>query len=200
MQRCVFHIAIAALLALTALLTGCATTWQVDAAVNTFSSLSALPAGGTYRFEHLPSQRSHGEQQAALENIVEQSLARTTNLRRDDQSARYSVQIGARAQREASPWEDTWMLPGRQYIVTGKGQILWTQPMMPPDMPWFRREVSLVMRELAGNQIVYETRAVNEGRWADSTLILPAMFDSALSDFPRSSQGPKKVVTTVQLR
>jgi len=199
MKRSLFLIALAPAFALAALLSGCATTWQVDSAVNTFSSLPAVPSGATYRFERLPSQQSHGEQQAALEKMVEQSLARTTNLRRGDAAARYSVQIGARAQREASPWEDTWMLPGREFIVTGTGQIVWTQPMMRPDMPWFRREVSLVMRELAGNQIVYETRAVHEGRWADSTLLLPAMFDAALSDFPKASQGVKRVEVTVQL-
>lgn len=199
MKRSLFHITLVAVLGLAALLSGCATTWLVDSTVNTFSSLPAVPAGATYRFERLPSQQSHGEQQAALERIVEQSLAKTTSLRRSDSAARYSVQIGARAQREASPWEDTWMLPGREYIVTGKGQIVWRLPMMRPEMPWFRREVSLVIRELEGHQIVYETRAVHEGRWADSALILPAMFDSALSDFPKASQGVKKVEVTVQL-
>ena len=46
-----------AALALTASLTGCATRWVVDSDVRTFSEISAVPAGATYRFERLPSQQ-----------------------------------------------------------------------------------------------------------------------------------------------
>lgn len=186
------------LITLAALLSGCASTWQVDSAVSTFSSIPSVPAGAAFRFERLPSQQTYGEQQAALEKIVERSLSRV-GLRRDDAAARYSVQIGARAQREPSVWDDNWAFPGRDFIVTPTGRIIWTQPFARPELPTFRREVSLVMRETGSNQIVYETRAVHEGRWADSTLILPALFDSALSDFPRPSQGVKKVEYTVEL-
>lgn len=198
MKRVTLSIFIAA----AAFLTGCASTWQVNSDVRTFSSLPVIPANAAYRFERLPSQQSNGEQQARLEAVVEQSLAKV-GLRRDDGAAKYSVQIGARAQREASPWEDTWGgygLPGRDYTVTGGGQIIWLQPFSRPELPWFRREVSVIMRDLANNQVVYESHAVNEGRWADSSLILPAMFDSAVSDFPKSTQGVKKVEVTVPLR
>ena len=198
MKRFTLFLVVAA----AALLAGCASTWQVNSDVRTFSSLPAIPANAAYRFERLPSQQSHGEQQARLEAVVEQSLAKV-GMRRNDAAAKYSVQIGARAQREASPWEDTWGgfgLPGRDYTVTGNGQIIWLQPFSRPELPWFRREVSIIMRDLANNQVVYETQAMHEGRWADSSLIIPALFDSALSDFPRSTQGVKKVEVTVQLR
>ncbi len=195
-------LAFAGFLTAAALLSGCASTWQVNADVKTFSSLPAIPAGAAYRYERLPSQQSYGEQQAKLEALVDQSFAKV-GLKRDDAAAKYSVQIGARAQRESSPWEETWGgfgLPGRDFTVTGSGRVVWIAPFAPPDMPWFRREVSVVMRDLSNGQVVYESRAVHDGRWADSGLILPAMFDSALSDFPKGTQGVKRVETTVQLR
>ena len=184
------------------LLSGCATTWKVDSEVRTFSSLPAVPPGAAYRFERLPSQQSHGEQQAKLEGIAQQALAKV-GMPRNDAAAKYSVQIGARAQRESSPWEDTWPgwgLAGRDYAVTPTGQIVWVQSFARPELPWFRREVSLIVRELGSNQVVYETHAVHDGRWADSTAVLPAMFEAALSDFPRAAPGVKKVEITVPLR
>ncbi|MBC7434658.1 MAG: hypothetical protein H7332_01160 [Bdellovibrionales bacterium] len=193
------RIALLSLLLLTGLLSGCASTWMVDSKVQTFSSLPAVPANAAYRFERLPSQRSYGEQQAKLEAIAEQALSRV-GLRRDDAAARLSVQIGARAQREASPWQDTWPGMGGDYTVTATGQIVWTQPFARPELPWFRREVSLIIRDLGNNQIAYETLAVHEGRWADSTLVLPAMYEAALRDFPQATQGVKKVNITVPLR
>jgi hypothetical protein len=189
-----------ALLAAAALLQGCATTWRVDSDVRTFSTLPALQPGSTYRFERLPSQQAHGEQQQALESIAQQSLARY-GLRRDDAAAQYSVQIGARAQREASPWEDNWLLPGRDYVVNGAGQVVWVQSFARPELPWFRREVSVVIRDLRqAGKVVYETQAAHEGRWADSSLILPALFDSALTDFPQATTGVKRVSVTVPLK
>ena len=193
------RIALLSLLLVAGLLSGCASTWLVDSQVQTFSSLPAVPANAVYRFERLPSQQSYGEQQAKLETIAQQALSRV-GLQRDDAAARYSVQIGARAQREASPWQDMWPGIGGDYIVTATGQLVMTQRFMRPELPWFRREVSLVIRDLGTNQIVYETHAVHEGRWADSVVVLPAMFDAALRDFPQATRGVKKVDITVPLR
>jgi hypothetical protein len=193
------RIAFISLVLAAGLLSGCATTWLVDSQVQTFSSLPAIPANAAYRFERLPSQQSYGEQQARLEAIAQQALNRV-GLRRDDAATRYSVQIGARAQREASPWQDTWPGMGGDYVVTATGQLVMMQPFMRPELPWFRREVSLLIRDLGSNQIVYETHAVHEGRWADSVLVLPAMYDAALRDFPQATQGVKKVEITVPLR
>ena len=193
------RIALLTLVALAGLLPGCASTWLVDSQVQTFSSLPAIPANAAYRFERLPSQQSYGEQQAKLEAIAQQALSQH-GMRRDDAAARYSVQIGARAQRETSPWQETWPGAGGDYTVTATGQLVMMQPFMRPELPWFRREVSLIVRDLGSNQIVYETRAVHEGRWADSVVVLPAMYDAALRDFPQATQGVKKVEITVPLR
>jgi Domain of unknown function (DUF4136) len=63
--------------------------------------------------------------------------------------------------------------------------------------PYFIREVSLVLRDLAKNQVVYETRARHEGRWADSAAVLPAMLDAALQGFPTPPAGTRRVVVEI---
>ena len=47
--------AIVVLLLPLALLSGCATSYLLDNNVQSFSNLSAVPAGATYRFDRLPS-------------------------------------------------------------------------------------------------------------------------------------------------
>lgn len=188
------------LLAAAGLLAGCATSWTVDSDVRTFSTLRAVPTGGAaYRFERLPSQQSYGEQQAQVEAMVEQSLAKV-GFRRDDKAAKYSVQTGARIQRERSPWDDPWGgwgFPGRDYVVTGAGQVVWLSPFPRMEQPWYRREVSIIIRDLGTNQVVYETHAMHDGPWADSVQVLPVMFDSALQGFPNPPPGPRKVNVTI---
>jgi len=178
------------------LLAGCATVRLVDTQVRTYATLQAVPAGASYRFERLPSQQSHGEQQARIEAMVVPLLARA-GLRRDDASTQYSVQIGALTQRAPrAPWDDPmtgWGAPGRDYVVTGSGQVIYA-PMMPRmESPYYQREVSLLLRDLASGQVVYETHAAHDGRWADSEAVLPAMFEAALRDFPRAPPGTRKI-------
>ena len=92
----------AALLATT--LTGCATGYLLDNQVQSFSSLPALPATASYRFERLPSQLADPTQ-AALEGLADPALHKA-GLRRDDAAPRYSVQVAARITRTLSPWAD----------------------------------------------------------------------------------------------
>ena len=61
------------------------------------------------------------------------------------------------------------------------------------DLPWYQREVSLLIRDAASNQVVYETHAVHGGRWADGSTVLPAMFSAALSGFPNPPAGQRKI-------
>jgi hypothetical protein len=64
-------------------------------------------------------------------------------------------------------------------------------PYLPT--PSYVYEVSLVMREVANSQVVFESRAKHEGPWGDSLAILPAMFDAALQDFPKPPAGPRRI-------
>ena len=118
-------------------------------------------------------------------------------------AARYSVQMGIHVQRSdlaagscgARVSAVLWAWPvGRISLGGGAATARWWGTsalgilamgvytrMRPPS---YVREVSLVLRDTASNQVVYETRAKHESPWADSLNILPAMFDAALQGFP----------------
>jgi len=87
------------------LLCGCANGYLLDNDVQAFSSLPALPAQPTYRFERLPSQQVPG--QAELEGMAAAALQQA-GLRRDDSNARYSVQVSGAIHRILSPWSTNW--------------------------------------------------------------------------------------------
>jgi hypothetical protein len=184
---------------LAALLAGCATGYRLDNQVQTFSQLAAVPAQPTYRFERSLSQQADPAQQA-LEALADPALHRA-GFRRDDAAPRYSVQVSARTDRTISPYADPWSpwgwggggfgwgigLSGRHVgIGLGGG-------FPRHDSYWFHREVSIVVRELATNRVVYETQAVNDGPWVDNRTVIPAMFDAALQGFPNPPPGPRRV-------
>jgi predicted small secreted protein len=60
--------------AATVTLSGCATSWVVDSDVKSFSSLSTVPPGATYRFERLPSQQADTARQDSLEAMAAAAL------------------------------------------------------------------------------------------------------------------------------
>ena len=177
-------------------LAGCATGYRLDNHVQTFSHLQALPAQPTYRFERSLSQQMDPAQQA-LEALADPALHRA-GLRRDDANPRYSVQVSARVTRTLSPYYDPWDgwgwgggwglgLSGRHFGLGFGG------PWPRADSYWFHREVSVVVRELGTNRVVYETRAVNDGPLLDNRVVLPAMFEAALHGFPNPPPGPRRV-------
>ncbi|MDO8442238.1 MAG: hypothetical protein Q7S97_13800, partial [Polaromonas sp.] len=73
-------------------LTGCGTTRLVDSDVRSYATPPSVPVGAHYRFERLPSQQANAAQQARLEAMAQQALAKV-GLQRDDASASYSVQV-----------------------------------------------------------------------------------------------------------
>lgn len=176
-------------------LAGCASTYKLDNQVQSFSHLPAMPAQPSYRFERTLSQQADPAQQA-LEALADPALHRA-GLRRDDSAPRYSVQVSARTERSLSPYADPWSpwgwggwgvgLGGRHFGLGIGG------PWPRGDSYWFHREVSVIVRELASNRVVYETRAVNDGPWLDNNTVLPAMFDAAMQGFPNPPPGPRRV-------
>ncbi|MBC7394360.1 MAG: hypothetical protein H7340_13600 [Variovorax sp.] len=58
---------------------------------------------------------------------------------------------------------------------------------------WYVREVSIVLRELASGQVVYETHASNDGPYNRSAAILSVMFEAALQGFPNPPAGERRV-------
>jgi hypothetical protein len=174
-------------LASTLALAGCASRWVVDSDVRSFSSLPAdavAGSGATYRFERLPSQQQDeraARQADSLEALAAPALA-AAGLSRNDAAARYSVQLGARVGLTFSPWDDPWLGPwgfgGGWYGAS---------------TPWYSREVSVVLRELASNRVVYETRARNDGPYSSDAPVLGTMFKAALQGFPVPPQGERRV-------
>jgi len=192
--------ALSALL-LAASLTGCATHWVVDSDVKSYSSLAAVPAGASYRFERLPSQQASEAQQQSLEAMAGAALD-GVGLRRDDASPGYSAQISARVTPELSPWADPWWYgagpwgPGFRYGTWRRGWYGggWYGPVFPPAPDtWYAREVGIVLRELPSNRVVYETHARNDGPYTASARVLPVMFRAALAGFPNPPPGERRV-------
>jgi len=179
-------------------LTGCATSYKLDNQVQSFSQLQGMPAQPSYRFERSLSQQADPAQQA-LEALADPALHRA-GLRRDDAAPRYSVQVSARTARTLSPYADPWGPWGPWgwggWGVGFSGRHIglgFAGPWPHTESYWFHREVSVIVRELASNRVVYETRAVNDGPWLDNRAVLPAMFDAAMQGFPNPPAGPRRV-------
>jgi hypothetical protein len=200
-----------AALVLIASLSGCATRWVVDSDVRSFSKIETVPAGSTYRFERLPSQQYDEAAQRQLEAMAAPALE-GAGLRRDDAEPHFSALIGARVTAEVSPWADPWFYggpwwgpgwgPGPRFGGWGYGPGWygrgwygggWWGPAFPPPTPWYAREVSIVLRELPSNRVVYETHARNDGPYTASEAVLPVMFQAALQGFPNPPQGERRV-------
>ncbi|KAF1048371.1 DUF4136 domain-containing protein [Xylophilus sp.] len=179
---------------------GCSTSRLVDSNVQSFSSLSGPVEPSTYRFERLPSQQARATEQKQLEDLAEQALARV-GLRRTDEAARFTVQIGSHTARELryDPWTDPWLRGGYwggpyggwRGGYWGAGWLR-PHPLYLPPPTLYLREASIVIRDAASGKVVYETRAVHEGVWPDDAT-LGAMFDAALRDFPQPLAGIRRV-------
>lgn len=177
----------------TSLLCGCATGYLLDNDVQSFSGLTALPPQPTYRFERLPSQESQAQTQ--LEAMAGPVLHQA-GLRRDDASPRYSVQVTARLQRVLSPWAgpgDSWGWGWGWGGGFGHGFGYAMMPFGGMESPWYQREVSVIVRELASNRVVFESHVNNDGPWLDNAAVFPAMFEAALHGFPNPPPGPRRV-------
>jgi hypothetical protein len=97
--------------------------------------------------------------------------------------------------RVLSPYADPWDGFGWGLGFGGRGFGIGFGGFGFPRMeqPWFQREVGVVIRELPGNRVVYETSAFNEGPWFDNAVVLPVMFQAAMQGFPNPPQGERKV-------
>lgn len=168
-------------------LAGCASP-RIGSEVQAFSSLPAPPLGG-YRFEQLPSQQADAARQGLYELMAQAALARV-GLNRDEQAPRYSLWMGVNSTVVSlNRWDEQFWAPTRY------GWGPYWRPGVPlyaptfPSTPRYRHEVTLVLRDLASQQVVFETRAVHEGYWRQAERVLPALLDAALRDFPKPPGG-----------
>jgi Domain of unknown function (DUF4136) len=186
---------------LVGLLSGCATVRRIDSDV---VSVSAAPAGmklqgAKYRFERLPSQANNPE--AGLAEQQAEAAMTAVGLVRDDANAQISVLVGfAGTQYLADAWgrplpPGAWS-PYYGSISVGRGvgpHMGLGMGMRFPPPTQYRREVSLLMRDLKSGQVVYETRAVHDGVWSDSTPVFATLFHAALANFPNPPAGLRRV-------
>ncbi|PUE45730.1 hypothetical protein [Limnohabitans sp. 2KL-51] len=184
-------------------LTGCASMRLIDSDV---VSVAAVPAGmnlqgAKYRFERLPSQVHNPE--AGLAEQQAQLAMTAVGLVRDDAGASLSVMLGfSGSQYPADPWGRPlgpgWTPFGS--IAFGSGfvgglgsHVGLGMGMRFPPPTHYRREVSVIMRDLKSGQVVYETRASHAGPWSDSVPIFATLFQAALANFPNPPAGPRRV-------
>ncbi|EGI78569.1 DUF4136 domain-containing protein [Hylemonella gracilis] len=159
-----------------------------------------LGPGARYRFERLPSQAEEPARAEAIEAMTDTAL-QAVGLLRDDQRPRYSVQVRTGVE---TYYVDDW---GRRYpglppyspasfgefgVFVGPGRIGMGWASWPPTVR-YAYAVSLLVRDLDSQRIVYETRASHDGPWGDSDHVLPALLKAALQDFPAPHTGPVKI-------
>ena len=181
---------------LTSLLVGCSGMRIVDSDVTAFAAWTAAPPGpGTpYRFERLPSQQTPNLQQDRVEALARASLARVGMLM-EPASARFSVQVILNTQVLQRFPDDGFGLGGPGVMLgagSGGGSVGLAFPIRFNE-PFYKREVTLLMRELASQKVVFETRALHDGPWGDALTVLPAMLDAALIGFPQPLSGMRRV-------
>lgn len=195
---------------LAGLLGGCASSRVVGSEVNSFARWAPAPPapGSSYRFERLPSQQQTAASQARLEGLAQAALAKV-GLQHNPQAASLSVQVSASSQPMLrSRWDGSPYPYGNPNIFIGGGSgggganvgfgFGFGFPLGGMETPIYRREVSIVMRELRSNVAVYETRAVSEEPWLDTDPVLSAMLDAALRGFPAPPAGPRRINVEVR--
>jgi Domain of unknown function (DUF4136) len=180
------------------LMTGCAGVRLVDTDVTAFPKWTAAPPGPgtTYRFERLPSQQNLAAQQDLVEAQSRSALAKV-GLELNPAAARYSVQVVANTLIIERGY------PGYDGIFGGPGVFLGggnrgvgfglSFPMRFPEPTYFKRELTILIRELASQQVVFEARALHDGVWSDSQAVFPAMMDAALRGFPEPPPGTRRI-------
>ena len=185
---------------MTFFMAGCSSVRLVDSDVTAFSRWSAaLPGPGTtYRFERLPSQLAIGNQQDLVEGLARTALAKV-GMELNSPVARYSVQVLLNSQRiDRSPYDggyDGFGFGGPGVFLAGgnRGASLGLSFPLRFSESYYKRELSILMRELSSNQVVFETHALHDGVWSDTLAVLPAMLDSALRGFPQPPPGTRRV-------
>jgi hypothetical protein len=203
MKRALAAIFSAAFLAF--FMVGCSGLRMVESDVTAFYNWSAAPPapGAAYRFERLPSQQVVGAQQDYVEGLARTALAKV-GMALSPAVARYSVQVRVATQViEHLPYGGIgydgfgFATPGVFLGGGNHGASVGLSLPMRFSEPYYRRELTLLMRDMANQQVVFETRALSEGVQAETLAVLSAMLDAALRGFPQPPPGPRRI--TIQI-
>jgi hypothetical protein len=176
----------------TVVLSGCATSRNVESEVRSFGGATPILAGASYRFERLPSQSPQSVEPLEL---AAQKVLTAKGLVRSDAQASYSVQVRLDAdalQPDAlQHWANT---PFPDRVVVAPDGSVWRQVRRPLlDPTWYRHSLQVVVRELASGSVAYETRAVHESPWSDTPNLIAPLMEAALGDFPQAQPAPKTI-------
>lgn len=199
-------------LALAGLMTGCASTRLLDSDVSSFGTWPAGRVPATFAFERLPSQQAQPQQQAQLEAAALPALEQagfrpaaapspSTGLAPASNVPDVLVQVAARTLRYDGGWNGDPFWPGGAFYRGGVGRwrgggsfgLYGVRGWSPT---YYLNEVSLLIRDARTQQVLYETRAQNDGVWFDAA-VRAALFDAALRDFPRPALSPRRVTVEI---
>jgi hypothetical protein len=186
----------AIILVVTLFLTACSGMRVVDSDVTAFSAWTAAPpAPGTrYRFERLPSQQSANAQQDRIEALSTTSLSKV-GMALSPIDAKYSVQVLLVTEIVQRYPEPGFGFGGPGVSIGGGSRgssIGFSFPIGFGDT-YFKRSLSVLMRDLSNQKVVFETRAMHDGLYNDAFAVLPAMLDSALLGFPQPPAGTRRI-------
>jgi len=195
-------------IAVTALvLGGCASFNNLSNEVSTYGDWPAARKPSTYAFERLPSQQGQPQRQQMLEDAARGAVEAAGFVPAADvASADYVLQLGARVSIN-DPWyydDPFWWRGGMRWHRGYYGRFGprhfgpgWGAGWGPYYDPNFEREVAVLIRDRKTGQILYEARANNVGPSSGIDYLLPAMFEAALKDFPKSGPNPRTVTVPI---
>ena len=195
---------ITCLFVLVAALAGCSAMRTLSSDVSTYGEWPAERKPGSYAFERLPSQQAHAAESEALEASARGALEKAGfKPAAAGSEPELLVQVGARDSRaEAQPWDDAlWWRGGFGYWRYGPWiSPRWSSGWGPGwgihgryDRTQYERHVALLIRDRASGKPLFEARASSEGSRRADTTLLSAMFEAALTDFPRPAPAPHRV-------
>ena len=129
-------------------------------------------------------------------------------MTRDEASARYGVQLSLES-RIVQRFADNGFMTGGPLLLGpglyqgfggfggfagyGRGASFVRLGMPGWGELYYWRSVSLQIRDLVNNQVVYETSALHDGPWNDTYVVFAAMLDAALLGFPQPPSGTRRV-------
>lgn len=186
-----------ALLALGALLTGCAAT-RLDASVSTAGNWPAGRAPGSFAFERLPSQAAQASEQDKLEAAALPALAQAGFRPAQGEAADVRVQLAARTLQGQAVYADPFYglggagLWGGRWRGAGWGYGAGWGFGPGWGYPYYVLEVALLIVDAGSGRTLYETRAQSDGT-ATGDGVWAALFAAALKDFPYAAVSPRSV-------
>lgn len=185
-----------------ALLAACSGIRTLDTDVSSYGEWPADRQPGTYAFDRLPSQQAQAAETDKLEAAARPALEKAGfKPAAEGQAPDVLVQVASRAMRaDRVLWEDPiWWHGGfgswrrAPWPGPGWGPGYWARI----DGPRYDREVAVLVRDRASGKPLFESHASYESSTLGDGAVVAAMFEAALTDFPKTGVNPRRVVVTV---